>query len=78
MIGNELIKNHEIGEKFLSTDAQKMGRIGLYHHTINFVEKKLIENVLGKTEGNQLQAAELLGINRNTLRSKIRKLGISI
>ncbi len=48
----------------------------LYKSTIQAVEKPLIENVLERTEGNQLKAAKILGINRNTIRSKIRKLGI--
>jgi len=40
------------------------------------VEKPLITHVLRKTEGNQVRAASLLGINRNTLRKKIKELGI--
>jgi two-component system nitrogen regulation response regulator GlnG len=42
------------------------------------VERPLIELVLEQTDGNQLRAAELLGINRNTLRKKITTLGISV
>ena len=36
----------------------------------------MIEYVLAQTEGNQLKAARILGINRNTMRTKIRKLSI--
>jgi Fis family transcriptional regulator len=43
---------------------------------INCVEKPLIETVLQHAEGNQSRAAELLGINRNTLRKKIQQYGI--
>jgi two-component system, NtrC family, nitrogen regulation response regulator GlnG len=43
---------------------------------IQRVEKPLITLVLKKTEGNQVRAANLLGINRNTLRKKIKDLGI--
>jgi DNA-binding protein Fis len=40
------------------------------------IERPLIETVLGKTEGNQSAAAEMLGIDRNTLRKKIQQLRI--
>lgn len=48
----------------------------LYRFILRAVEKPLIESALERTEGNQLKAAKLLGINRNTLRSKMRKLRI--
>jgi Fis family transcriptional regulator len=41
------------------------------------VEKPLIEVVLQHTQGNQTLAAELLGINRNTLRQKIKRYQIN-
>ncbi|MDD5593912.1 MAG: helix-turn-helix domain-containing protein [Candidatus Margulisbacteria bacterium] len=50
----------------------------LYHALVESLEKPLISRVLEQTAGNQLQAARILGINRNTLRSKIRKLGIYV
>jgi len=50
--------------------------IELYKSVIQAVEKPLIEKTLERTAGNQLKAARILGINRNTIRSKIRKLGI--
>jgi len=50
----------------------------LYKFLLNVIEKPLIENVLRKTEGNQLRAAKILGINRNTLHAKIEKLKINV
>jgi Fis family transcriptional regulator len=49
---------------------------GIYDMVISCVEKPLIEVVLHRVGGNQTQAAELLGMNRNTLRKKIRTYGI--
>ncbi len=48
----------------------------LYKSIVETIEKKLIEHVLERTEGNQFKAARILGINRNTIRSKLKKLGI--
>jgi DNA-binding protein Fis len=48
----------------------------LYKSILELVEKPIIERVLERTEGNQLKAARILGINRNTMRTKIKKLGI--
>lgn len=53
-------------------------KFNLYDMVIPEVEKSLIVMVLKETGGNQIKAASLLGINRNTLRSKIKKLGIKI
>ena len=50
----------------------------LYKSLLDEVERPLLESVLEKTEGNQLKAAKNLGINRNTLRSKIQKLDIDV
>ncbi len=50
----------------------------LYKSVVEAIEKPLIEHTLERTEGNQLKAARILGINRNTIRSKIKKLGISV
>jgi two-component system nitrogen regulation response regulator GlnG len=50
----------------------------LHAVAISWVEKPLLELVLEKTGGNQVRAAEILGINRNTLRKKITALGIAL
>ena len=53
------------------------GKYGiLYKSILAQVEKPLLESILQRTRGNQLETARILGINRNTLRTKIRKLGI--
>ena len=51
---------------------------GLYERVLREVELPLIELSLEATRGNQIRAAELLGLNRNTLRKKIRDLDISV
>jgi two-component system nitrogen regulation response regulator GlnG len=48
----------------------------LYEHFVGCVERPLLELLLRRTGGNQLKAAALLGINRNTLRKRIKALGI--
>ena len=50
----------------------------LYRQLINTVERPLIELVLERAGGNQVKAAQMLGINRNTLRKKITELGITL
>ncbi|MEK6532164.1 MAG: sigma-54 dependent transcriptional regulator [Deltaproteobacteria bacterium] len=52
------------------------GRQELYGFIMQFMERPLISLVLEKTKGNQVQASEVLGINRNTLRKKIKELNI--
>jgi two-component system nitrogen regulation response regulator GlnG len=52
--------------------------IGLYQRILREVEAPLIEIALDATSGNQAKCAELLGINRNTLRKKITDLDIHV
>ena len=62
----------------ISDDSiNRRGEVALYKVVIQAIEKPLIENTLERTFGNQLKAARILGINRNTMRSKIKKLGIN-
>jgi two-component system nitrogen regulation response regulator GlnG len=51
---------------------------GLYHRILRELEYPLISAALGATRGNQIKAAELLGLNRNTLRKKVRDLDIRL
>jgi two-component system nitrogen regulation response regulator GlnG len=51
---------------------------GLYHRVLRQLEQPLIAATLAATRGNQIKAAELLGVNRNTLRKKIRELDIPV
>jgi DNA-binding protein Fis len=50
----------------------------LHPMLINAIERPLITRALQETKGNQIQAAELLGLNRNTLRKKIHDLHIPV
>jgi two-component system nitrogen regulation response regulator GlnG len=51
---------------------------GLYQRVLEEVEYPLILAALTATRGNQIKAADLLGLNRNTLRKKIRELGVTV
>ena len=51
---------------------------GLHPRVIREVERPLLELALAATRGNQIKAAQLLGLNRNTLRKKIRELDIEV
>ncbi|MGZ9035104.1 MAG: helix-turn-helix domain-containing protein, partial [Rhodospirillales bacterium] len=51
---------------------------GLFDRVLREVEKPLIVLTLEATRGNQIRAAEVLGLNRNTLRKKIRDLNIPV
>ena len=59
---------------FKDLDGEKPS--GIYSMVVNCVEKPLLEVVMYHARGNQTRAAELLGINRNTLRKKLQEHGI--
>ena len=67
----ELVRREADGE--LDHEAPE-----IYHRLIERVERPLIEAALARTDGNQIRAAALLGINRNTLRKKIVDLAIAL
>ena len=59
-----------LNEYFIKLDGESPDDI--YRMVIDNVEKALFTNVMRRTEGNQTQAADILGINRTTLRSKLK------
>jgi two-component system, NtrC family, nitrogen regulation response regulator GlnG len=63
---------------FGSFSGQTLPPPGLYHRILKEVEGPLVAAALAATRGNQIKAAELLGVNRNTLRKKIRDLDVQI
>ena len=68
--------NKTVKEYVGHMDGQKNG--DLFDLIVGGVEKPLVEIVLDKTNGNQTQAANILGINRNTLRKKIKDYEITV
>jgi two-component system nitrogen regulation response regulator GlnG len=64
--------------KVFSEHEPNLPPAGLYQRTLDQVEVPLISMALNMCGGNQIRAAELLGVNRNTLRKKIRNHGIEI
>ena len=58
------------------TDLDGARPRAIYDMVIRNVEKPLLEAVLTQADGNQTIAAQMLGINRNTLRSKMQRLRI--
>jgi two-component system nitrogen regulation response regulator GlnG len=58
--------------------GERLPPAGLYDRVIREVERPLIAISLAAARGNQIRAAQLLGLNRNTLRKKIRELGVEV
>ena len=71
--GNEIGKTVEkqLDEYFRRLDGEQPH--GIYDMVINHVERALIATVLQRANGNQTQAADMLGMNRSTLRAKLSK-----
>ncbi len=64
--------------RYFGTFGSELPPPGLYDRIIRDVEKPLLSAALAATRGNQIRAAELLGLNRNTLRARIRDLNIRV
>jgi Fis family transcriptional regulator len=62
---------HSIDEYFRRLDGEPPH--GIYDMVIAHVERALLSSMLERSNGNQTQAAEMLGLNRNTLRAKLAK-----
>jgi len=63
---------------YFAAHQDRLPATGLYDRVLREIEKPLITLTLQATRGNQLKAAAVLGLNRNTLRKKIRELGIPV
>jgi len=64
--------------KYFGGFADGLPPPGLYHRILREIEYPLLSAALAATRGNQIRAADLLGVNRNTLRKKIRDLEIQV
>jgi two-component system nitrogen regulation response regulator GlnG len=62
----------------IAAELEKPNPSDLYRSLLERVERPLLEAVLARTEGNQIRASAILGINRNTLRKKINDLEIDL
>ena len=63
---------------YFSAHEDGLPAYGLYDRVLHEIERPLISLSLAATRGNQIKAAQLLGLNRNTLRKKIRELDIQV
>ena len=70
---NEIGRSIErsLDEYFRKLDGESPG--GVYEMVIGHVERTMLAKVMEQANGNQTQAADMLGVNRNTLRAKLGK-----
>lgn len=73
---SEAIERHLTA--LFSEAGERLPASGLYDRILAEVERPLLSLSLAATRGNQIRAAALLGLNRNTLRKKIRDLGLDV
>ncbi|MFS4438950.1 sigma 54-interacting transcriptional regulator [Paracoccaceae bacterium GXU_MW_L88] len=64
--------------RYFALHGEALPPAGLYHRILSELEQPLIELSLDATGGNQIRTAELLGLNRNTLRKKITNYDIAV
>jgi len=65
-------------QRYFATFDGELPPSGLYQRVLAEVEYPLVLASMTATRGNQIKAADLLGLNRNTLRKKIRELGVNV
>ncbi len=65
-------------QRYFAAFGSDLPPAGLYQRILSEVEFPLVLASMTATRGNQIKAAELLGLNRNTLRKKIRELGVNV
>ena len=73
---SEAVEHHM--QAYFDAHGDALPAPGVYERVLREVERPLITICLAATRGNQIRAAALLGLNRNTLRKKIRELDIPI
>ena len=73
---NEICRSVErsLDEYFKRLDGETP--TGVYDMVIGHVERALLASIMDRAQGNQTQAADMLGMNRNTLRAKLSKYDI--
>lgn len=62
--------------RYINADRQVLPASGLYDRVMNEVERPLLRLVMNLVNGNKIQAAKVLGLNRNTLLKKLRQHGL--
>ena len=67
--------NESLEDYFTHLDGQPPHAI--YNMVLGCIEKPMLEYILHKVAGNQSKAAEVLGLNRNTLRKKMAEYGLN-
>jgi len=73
---SDLVDRHV--REYFNAHGDSLPAAGLYDRILREIERPLISICLEATRGNQVKAADLLGLNRNTLRKKIKVLGIPV
>lgn len=65
-------------QEYFAAHKDHLPESGLYGRVMREIERILIRQTLNAVGGNQVKAASILGINRNTLRKKIQELGVEL